>query len=313
MPEPLSQINAEEAEIRAVLARLPALMPGGDWLIEPLTSLTNRNFRLVRGTEAYVLRLPGPGTARYIDRAAEAANAAAAAAIGLAPEVVFLDPADGVMLTRYIEGARSLSSADLGSPDHLPAMVGLLRHLHRSGVQFRGVMRLYPKMDEYLALARASPRQSARMRLAELTALRREAARLQPILGPGWGPARPCHIDPAPHNFIVAGGRHYLLDWEYSAMCEPVWDLAGLSIEGGLDPEGDAHMLEIYFGRAEGQWQNRLHLYKIVLRLLAASWAAVQIADGNSPDAARDLLDAFLPRVEEGLGAPDLGRHIASA
>ena len=302
-----------EDEPAAALARIPALRAQAGWQIERLPSLTNRTYRVARGAETYVLRLPGPGTGRYIDRAAEAVNAAAAATIGLAPEVVFFDAADGVMLTRYIEGARSLSPADLAAPVHHGAMVGLLRYLHRSGVHFQGVMRLYPKMDEYLALARASARQPAGMRLAELTVLRREAARLEPVLGPGWGPARPCHIDPAPHNFIVAAGRHYLLDWEYSAMCEPLWDLAGLSIEGGLDPDGDARMLEIYFGRAEGQWQSRLHLYKIVLRLLAASWAAVQIADGNSPDAARELLDAFLPRVEAGLGAADLGHHIASA
>jgi len=174
-------------------------------------------------------------------------------------------------------------------------------------------MRLYPKMDDYLALARASPRQDPGMRLAELARLRREAARLEPILGPGWGPARPCHIDPAPHNFIAAAGRHYLLDWEYSAQCEPLWDLAGLSIEGGLDPDGDARMLELYFGQVEARWRSRLHLYKLVLGLLAASWAAVQIADVNSPAAARDLLEVLLPKIAEGLGAADLGRHLALA
>jgi thiamine kinase-like enzyme len=217
------------------------------------------------------------------------------------------------MLTRYVVGASPLSARSLEDPAELAAVVDLLRRLHESGLAFRGVMRLYPKLDEYLRLAEESGHPATGLRLRELKAFRRRLAPLEPILGPGWSPAKPCHIDPAPHNFIVAGERRYLVDWEYSAMCEPLWDLAGLSIEGGLDPDRDARMLDIYFGKAEKTWISRLYLYKIVLRLLAAAWAAVQIADGNSPAPARTLLDSFLVRVEEGLGAADFSRHLAAA
>lgn len=96
-------------------------------------------------------------------------------------------------------------------------------------------------------------------------------------------------------------------------MCEPMWDLAGLAIEGDLDPDREVKLLEIYFGRTEKTWRSRLYLYKLVLRLLAASWAAVQIADANSPEPAKALLDSFLARVAEGLGGPEFGRHLAAA
>ena len=311
--EPSSQISGEAADVRAALARIPGLPGGGDWQIERLASLTNRNYRVALGDAAFVLRLPGPGTERYIDRAGEAFNAAAVASIGLAPELVFIEPSTGVMLTRYIAGASPLSARSLEEPASLAAVVRLLRRLHDSGVAFRGVMRLYPKLDDYLRLAENSGHAPAELRLSELKDLRRQVAPLEPILGPGWGPGKPCHIDPGPHNFIVAGGRHYLLDWEYAAMCEPLWDLAGLAIEGGLDPDREAQMLEIYFGQIEQAWLGRLYLYKLALRLLAAAWAAVQIADGNSPLPAKALLDSFIVRVEEGLGAGEFGRHLAVA
>jgi thiamine kinase-like enzyme len=218
-----------------------------------------------------------------------------------------------VMLTRYVAGASPLSPRSLEDPVALAAVVGLLRRLHESELVFRGVMRLYPKLDEYLRLAEASGHSASEIRLPELKAFRRQAASLEPILRPGWGPGKPCHIDPAPHNFILAGDRFFLVDWEYAAMCEPLWDLAGLSIEGGLDPDRDARLLEIYFGQAERTWQSRLYLYKIALRLLAAAWAAVQIADANSALPAKALLDSLLIRVEEGLGAADFGRHLAAA
>ncbi|HXQ39897.1 MAG TPA: choline/ethanolamine kinase family protein [Candidatus Udaeobacter sp.] len=313
MTEALSQFDGESADVRAALARIPELPGRGDWQIERLASLTNRSYRVARGDAAFVLRLPGPGTERYISRADEAFNAAAVASVGLAPELVFIEPATGVMLTRYVAGASPLSARSLEDPASLAATVRLLRRLHDSGLAFRGVMRLYPKLDEYLRLAEESGHAAAELRLSELKCLRRQVAPLEPILGPGWGPGKPCHIDPAPHNFIAAGGRHYLLDWEYAAMCEPLWDLAGLAIEGGLDADREARMLEIYFGQIEKAWLGRLYLYKIVLRLLAAAWAAVQIADGNSPLPAKALLNSFLLVVEEGLDAAEFGRHLAVA
>ena len=313
MNEPSSQTDAESADVHAALAHIPGLPGHGNWQFERLASLTNRSYRVVRGDAAFVLRLPGFGTERYIDRAGEAFNAAAAASIGLAPELVFIEPSSGVMLTRYVADASPLSPQSLEDPAALAAAVGLLHRLHHSGLVFRGTMRLFPKLDEYLRLAEESGHAASELRLSELKRLRRQLAPLEPIVGPGWGRAKPCHIDPAPHNFIAAGGRHYLLDWEYAAMCEPLWDLAGLSIEGGLDPERDTRMLVLYFGQADTPWLGRLYLYKLALRLLAAAWAAVQIADGNSPQPAKALLDSFLVRVEQGLGAAEFGRHLAVA
>ena len=296
--------SADEQAVAAVIGQIPALPQGnGKWAISALPSFTNRIFRIARGQEAFTLRLPGRGTERYIDRIAEAANARAANAIGLGAEIIYADPASGVMVTRFIEDAVALSPAALKDGTSLQATVGLLRRLHESGLAFQGRMNLYPKMDEYLALAPAPA----------LLALRREGEKLRPLLERGWGPPRPCHIDPAPHNFVVADSRRYLLDWEYSAMCEPLWDLAGLSIEGEFDEGQDRLMLAAYFGGAVGAWPSRLHLYKIMLRLLAASWGAVQLADRNGPPAIADMVKRSESRVRGDLGDPGLGGHIAAA
>jgi len=310
MPMP-SQINArDEGEVRDALERIAVLARSpSPWRILRLPSLTNRSFLVERGdaagAEAYVLRLPGRGTEQYIDRAAEAANARAAAGIGLAPPILYADPASGVMLSRYIEGAVPLSPERLREGDHFAAAVALLRRLHGSSLAFAGEMRLYPKIDQYLAVA-STP---------ALRELRRAGEALRPVIEPGWGPPRPCHIDPAPHNFIAAAGRHFLLDWEYSAMCDPIWDLAGLSIEGHFDPAQDAAMLARYFGATADlpAWGSRLHLYRIMLRLVAAAWGAVQIAEGNGSWTAAELVDPLVALTSADLGDPALGRHLAAA
>jgi thiamine kinase-like enzyme len=292
----------EKDEARAALARILPHTPDV-WRIARLASLTNRTFLVEREAEAYVLRLPGKGTELYIDRAGEAANARAAAGIGLTPPILYADPHSGVMLSRYLADAVTLSPERLREPEHFAAAIGLLKRLHGSGLTLAGEMRLYPKLDQYLAMA-STP---------ALAELRRKGEALRPIIEPGWGPLRPCHIDPAPHNFIAAAGRHFLVDWEYAAMGEPMWDLAGLSIEGRFDGNQDAAMLAFYFAADLPAWRSRLHLYRIMLRLVAAAWGAVQIAAGNGDWTPAQLVDPLVAASAADFADPTLGHHIAAA
>src|SRR5262245_34415982 len=271
---------AEKAEVAAALTRIPlfAGRPLDGLQVEPLASLTNRNFKVSLGGEAYVLRIAGAGTERYIDRAAEARNARQAASIGIAPDLLYLHAPSGLMLTRFIDGGAPLEAADLRRPTPLRDAAGLLKRLHGSGLAFAGRMELFPKLDDYIALAA----QEGWPPGLDLTPIRRRAEAARVALEQAPASFVPSHIDPVPHNFVRArDGALYLLDWEYAAMAEPMWDLAAVSIEAELDGEMDSLLLEAYFADAAGQHAGRFALYKASLNLLAAAWAVVQIVDGN--------------------------------
>jgi thiamine kinase-like enzyme len=269
-----------------------------DVRIEPLASLTNRTFRVTLDGAGYVLRIPGAGTDAYIDRAAEAHNARLAAAFGIAPDVLYADPQSGVMVTRLVPDGISLSAAHLQRPDTLEWAVGLLKRLHESRLPFRGRMELFPKLDQYIALASRKGWPEG----LNLAPVRRAAEAARSALERPDARWAPCHIDPVPDNFIavpsMAGAVHYLLDWEYAAMGEPMWDLAAVSIEAALDEPADGIVLEVYFGATASEWRGRFVLYKSLLCLLAAAWAVVQLVDGN-------------PRLDfAALGRDRLSRHL---
>lgn len=269
----------EASEIAAALARIPhfAGRPLDGLRTEPLASLTNRNYKLSLGGESYVLRIAGAGTERYVDRAAEAHNARQAAAIGIAPELLYLDPPSGLMLTRFIEGGMPLRAVEMRQPELLRRAASLLKRLHGSGLAFAGRMELFPKLDEYIALAA----QKGWPPGLDLTPVRRDAEGGRVTLERVAVPFVPSHVDPVPHNFLRAGGALYLLDWEYAAMAEPMWDLAAVAIEAELDGEQERILMDAYFGAAAGEQAGRFALYKASLNLVAASWAVVQIVDGN--------------------------------
>jgi thiamine kinase-like enzyme len=271
---------AETAEIAAALTRIPQF--AGHTLaglqVEPLASLTNRNYKLSLGGESYVLRIAGAGTERYIDRAAEAHNARQAASIGIAPELLYLDPLSGLMLTRFIAGGVALRAAELQQPEVLRRAAGLLKRLHGSGLAFAGRMELFPKLDEYIALAARKGWPAG----LDLMPIRRRAEAARVALERVVIPFVPSHVDPVPHNFVRAdSGALYLLDWEYAAMAEPMWDLAAVSIEAELDSERERLLLDAYFAGVAATQAGRFALYKASLNLVAAAWAVVQIVDGN--------------------------------
>ena len=271
---------AQTAEIAAALARIPqfAGRPLDGLQVEPLASLTNRNYKVSLDGENYVLRIAGAGTERYIDRAAEAHNARQAASIGIAPELLYLDPPSGLMLTRFIEGAAALRAAELRQPALLRQAAGLLKRLHGSGLAFAGRMELFPKLDAYIALAARKGWPPG----LKLTSIRRRVETARIALDRVAIPFVPSHVDPVPHNFVRAGGGAlYLLDWEYAAMAEPMWDLAAVAIEAELDAGLERLLLDAYFAGEVAQQAGRFVLYKASLNLLAAAWAVVQIVDGN--------------------------------
>ncbi|HET6221844.1 MAG TPA: LPS biosynthesis choline kinase, partial [Dongiaceae bacterium] len=71
-------------EVRRNLGRIPRFSAGAASVdIERLAGLTNRNYKISHGNERFVLRIPGEGTAEYIDRKAEAVAARIAAEAGV--------------------------------------------------------------------------------------------------------------------------------------------------------------------------------------------------------------------------------------
>jgi thiamine kinase-like enzyme len=258
-----------------MLARLPA----SELAVEPLPGLTNHNFKIATTSGNYVLRLPGAGTERYIDREAEAHDAALAAGAGLTPEIIYADPATGLMLTRFVDGAETLSAAAMQDPATLRDAAQILRRLHDSGLEFRRVMRVFDKIDSYL---QKSPRAAA-----QFGEVRRAAEKLGKLVDDPKRRLVPCHIDPTPHNFIrerdaSGAARLYLIDWEYAEMSEPAYDLAGLSIEAEFNDAEDLALLAAYGDDVKGATPDRFAAYKVSLFLMAGSWAAMAAELGNN-------------------------------
>ena len=84
----------EELEICVIIESIPVIA-GYQGPVTWLGGLTNR---------VYQHRIQGQGTEEYINRAHEAASAKAASQAGVSPEVLYVDPVSGLLVTRLIGG-----------------------------------------------------------------------------------------------------------------------------------------------------------------------------------------------------------------
>ncbi len=231
--------------------------------------ITNRNYRLTLGAHEYVIRLHGRNTELLgIDRESERLATAAAASIGLAPQVAA--SSEGYLVTRYIPCA-ALARSDVAAEAH--ALGGALKAFHECSLELPSRFSVPALLERYALLVRrrggALPEDYAHARAA--------AGRVEEALPPL--PARPCHNDLLPGNIIRASERGSLMivDWVYAGMGDPRFDLANLAVNSDLDPEREQRLLSSYLGHPPGERERAaLSLMRIASDAREAAWGVLQ-------------------------------------
>lgn len=271
-------------QARAVLDQLPifaGIDPGGVRL-ERLGGLTNLVFKVSSGERAWCLRIPGKGTEEYIDRKNEAKAARETAKAGVSPELLYVDPDSGIMVTDFIEGTVTMTPEAFAQRKGAAARAGeAFRKLHESGAVFDFRFELFAMIDDYLKILSGKTvdlPEGYHEVLSEAETLRAALA-VRPL------PLAPCHCDPLCENFLDTGGRMWMVDWEYSGMNDPLWDLGDLSVEGAFSEAQDREMLRAYFGRKpSASEEGRMVVYKAMCDLLWTLWGLIQHANNNPVD-----------------------------
>jgi thiamine kinase-like enzyme len=271
--------------------------------------LTNVSYKVTVGGAAYALRLAGEGTSDYIDRVAEEHNARVAAESGINAEVIFFDATDGTMVTRFVEGVSMNAGDGFGRDSGAPVRAArALKRVHSLGRVFKSRFDVFAAIDGYLDLLRGwrTPLPEDYYEVGKRARAVRLALEMSPVA------LVPCHNDPWPGNLLDADGRIYLIDWEYSGMNDPMWDLADLSVEAGFGPEQDRAMMEAYHGTGlSPALCSRLEVYKAMSDLYWSVWGFVQHAKDNPAEDFWSYGLERLGRSKARMSGADFGWHLS--
>jgi thiamine kinase-like enzyme len=240
VPETGPAPDADELELQLRLRECAATGTLADGIVARIEGgLSNRAWRLDARGERWFVRLGHPQAARLgVDRRSECEVLRAASSAGLAPQVRACDPATGLLVTRFIDGA-TWRAADATTDVNIRRIAECLRRLHALPIP-EGVHSVdYQRQARHLSASLSAMDATARTlhaRAAEAFE-RIDAARL---------PATLCHNDLHHLNILDDGTRLWLVDWEYGGRGNPLFDIAGFLALHDFGPGPTAAFLDAY-------------------------------------------------------------------
>jgi aminoglycoside phosphotransferase (APT) family kinase protein len=233
--------------------------------------ITNRNFVVTVHDREHVVRIPGERTELLgIDRSHEAEAARRAASLGIGPAVVEELPRVGTLITELVPGVHLE-----GDPfeERLEDVVPMLRLFHESG-PLNGAFPIHRVVEWH---ARDATTHGV-IPPGSYNRLHQHSRRIEAAFAEAPMPLVPCHNDLLPGNVLFSTDRVWLLDFEYAGNNDRFFDLGNLSVNCGLDIEGDERLLQLYFGSVTRPTWARLQLMKMMSEFREGMWAVVQQA-----------------------------------
>ncbi len=303
-------MNDNQSVVVAALKQAPGFesVRAEDCTLTRLGGLTNLVHRVDVHGRSIVVRIAGAGTEEYIDRAIEAHNASAAYEAGVSAKVLHTDPATGLMISEAIQGIETMTPALFETRSGSAARAGhALARLHTSGQTFQFHFELFAMIDEYLELLSAK-QATLPEGYHEIVAA---AAPVKAALEASPATLAPCHCDPLCENFLDDGNQMWIVDWEYSGMNDPLWDVGDLAVEAGLDSEQQAELMHAYFGGTPTAAQHgRVEIYKAMCDLLWTLWGLIQHADNNPAEDFWAYATERFERCQQLMNDPAFSDHV---
>ena len=225
---------------------------------------TNQSYRAVYDGVSYFVRLHADHPERRaISREREVRCLCEAASLGIAPEVVC--HSEDLLVLHFIEGVHKSTSED---PGELGDLVDCFASLHQRTKSSHGLHPAVltrefihiPGVKEVLSTS-AAPVNSLLDRIESTVDI--------PLFAL-------CHMDPNPWNVLYTDEGVYLLDWEYAAHSDPVFDVAMLAIHHSFSIESCTHLLERYTRQASLEVSaDKMKQYYILATIRRGLWNAM--------------------------------------
>ena len=235
--------------------------------------MTNSNYLVETTSNKYIVKFFGKGTDKLINRIAEKNNLANLADLDLDVKNYIFDIESGIKVNEYIENATTFDAHYLKAKKE--EVANILKKVHSSGKVLEGEFRVFDEIRKYESLIEGN------ISYPYYEKIREKVFSLQNHLEEIGVDRKSCHIDLVPENFIEdETGRVYLIDWEYSAMNDPMWDLAALFLESNFRKAEEGEFFKAYFSEDTPVSVAKIMIYKILQDFLWSLWTIYKEEQG---------------------------------
>ena len=241
--------------------------------VEQLGGMTNQNYLAKTTNKQYIVKFFGKGTEKLINRQDEKYNLELLKDLDLDVRNYLFDIEAGIKVNEYIESAITLDSTSIKTK--FDKIAPILQTIHASGKELRGEFAPFEEIKKYESLI------EEKIPYANYEAAREEVFSLEKRLADLGVDRKSCHIDLVPENFIESPqGRLYLIDWEYSSMNDPMWDLAALFLESEFTRQEEEAFLSHYESEQTPVSREKIAIYKILQDTIWSLWTVYKEEQG---------------------------------
>ena len=241
--------------------------------VEQLGGMTNQNYLVKTTNKQYIVKFFGKGTEKLINRQDEKYNLELLKDLDLDVKNYLFDIEAGIKVNEYIESAITLDSTTIKTK--FDKIAPILQTIHASGKELRGEFAPFEEIKKYESLI------EEKIPYANYEAVREEVFSLEKRLADLGVDRKSCHIDLVPENFIESPqGRLYLIDWEYSSMNDPMWDLAALFLESEFTRQEEEDFLSHYESEQTPVSREKIAIYKILQDAIWSLWTVYKEEQG---------------------------------
>ena len=241
--------------------------------VEQLGGMTNQNYLVKTTNKQYIVKFFGKGTEKLINRQDEKYNLELLKNLDLDVKNYLFDIEAGIKVNEYIESAITLDSTSIKTK--FDKIAPILQTIHASGKELRGEFAPFEEIKKYESLI------EEKIPYANYEVVREEVFSLEKRLADLGVDRKSCHIDLVPENFIESPqGRLYLIDWEYSSMNDPMWDLAALFLESEFSLQEEEAFLSRYESDQTPVSREKIAIYKILQDTIWSLWTVYKEEQG---------------------------------
>lgn len=241
--------------------------------VERLGGMTNNNYLVETTNRKFIVKFFGKGTEKLINRIAEKNNLEKIQDLELDVENYIFDIKEGIKVNEYIENATTFDAHYIKTKNKEVAEI--LQKVHGSGKELEGEFKIFDEIKKYEDLIQGE------IKYAYYDKIRDKVFGLQSHLEEIGIDRKSCHIDLVPENFIEdENGRVYLIDWEYSSMNDPMWDLAALFIESNYRKSEEGDFFKYYYSEKTPVSIAKIMIYKILQDFLWSLWTIYKEEQG---------------------------------
>ena len=231
--------------------------------------MTNRSFTFSYNNERYIMRIPGEGTQKLINRKQEYETYKIIEPYKLCDEPVYINEKEGYKITKHLDNVRVCDPLNLSD---VKKCMKVLRNFHTLKLSSQFEFDVFERIEFYESLWLESSScfrdyyntKDNVFKLKEYV----DFAEKEHILS---------HIDAVPDNFlfIKEGSMEQiqLIDWEYSAMCDPHIDIAMFAVYAMYDREHIERLIDSYFvNGCTPEVRLKIYAYIAACGLLWSNW-----------------------------------------